>query len=76
MTPKQFRRKMEKIHRRFVEIEKTINELPFGLREEILEFHNSEATLQYCTRWGMNASEEIIEAYEEIHEKASENYDV
>jgi nitrogenase molybdenum-iron protein alpha/beta subunit len=76
MTPKEFRRKLEKIQRRFEEIEETLNELPEGLREEVREFHNPDATLQYCTRWGLQASTELVEAYEEVHEKASENYDI
>lgn len=74
MTPKQFRRKLEKIQKRFEEIEETLNELPQGLKEEVREFHESDATLQYCSRWGLQASEELIEAYEEVHKKASENY--
>jgi len=76
MTPKQFRRKLEKIQKRFEEIEETLNELPLGLKEEILDFHNSDATLQHCTRWGLQASEELIEAYEQVHEKASINYEI
>lgn len=76
MTPKEFRRKMEKIHRRFVEIEQTLNDLPQGLRDEIIEFHIEHATIQHCCRWGLQGSDEIIEAYEEIHEKASENYEI
>lgn len=76
MTPKQFRRKVEKINKRFEEIEETLNELPLGIREQLIEFHNHDSTLQYCTRWGLQASGEIIEHYDEIHRKASEEYDV
>lgn len=76
MTPKQFRRKLEKIQRRFEEVEETLNDLPIGLQEEIREFHNPDATLQYCTRWGLTGISELIEAYDETHEKASENYNI
>jgi len=76
MTPKQFRRKMEKINRLFNEIETTLNEIPLGLREQMDTFHNPEATILHCTRWGIIGSEEIIEAYDDVHEKASENYEL
>ena len=76
MTPKQFRRKLEKIQKRFEEIEETLNELPIGLQVEINDFHNDDATLQYCTRWGLSGISELIEAYDEVHEKTSENYEI
>lgn len=76
MSPKEYRRKLESIALRFKQIEELYNSIPEGLQEEISQFHNSDATLQYCLRWGLQGTDELIEAYEETHAKAKENYDI
>lgn len=72
MTPNLLRRKLEKIKRRFEEIEETLQDLPVEIQNEILEYHNQDATLQYCTRWGLSGIDELIEASEEIYNKSFE----
>jgi nitrogenase molybdenum-iron protein alpha/beta subunit len=76
MTPKEYRRKLESIALRYKEIEAIFNTIPEGLRNEILEFHNADGSLLHSIRWGQQACDELIEAYEETHAKASENYDI
>ncbi len=72
----QLKYKMRQINRHFEKIEEILNSLPQGLQEEIQEFHNSDATLQYCTRWGLQASEELYKDAKKVLKKAKENYDI
>ena len=76
MSPKEYRRKLESIALRFKQIEALYNSIPQGLQEEIIEFHNEDGSLPHSIRWGQQATDELIEAYEETHAKASENYDI
>lgn len=76
MSPKEYRRKLESIALRFKQIEALYNSIPQGLQEEISEFHCGDSNLQYCLRWGLQDTDELIEAYEETHAKASENYEI
>ena len=76
MSPKEYRRKLESIALRFKQIEALYNSIPQGLQEEIREFHNEDGSLPHSIRWGQQATDELIEAYEETHANASENYDI
>ncbi len=76
MSPKEYRRKLESIATRFKQIEELYNSLPQGLQKEIREFHNADASLPHCIRWGLQGTDELIEDYEETHAKAKENYDI
>lgn len=72
----QLKYKMRQINRHFEKIEEILNSLPNGVQEEILEFHGSDSTLQYCTRWGLQASEELYDDAKKVLKKAKENYDI
>jgi hypothetical protein len=76
MTPSEFKRRMKVINNLFQQLEKNLNALPEGLQEEIHEYHNSDATLQYTIRWGLQASEEILNDSKKVFTKAKENYDI
>lgn len=72
----QLKYKMRQINRHFEKIEEILNSLPNGVQEEILEFHGSDATLQYCTRWGLQAAEELYNNAKVIIKRAEENYGI
>jgi len=76
MTPSEFKRRMKVINNLFQQLEKNLNALPQGLQEEILEYHNSDGTIQHCVRWGLQASEEILNDSKKVFTKAKENYDI
>jgi hypothetical protein len=76
MTPSEFKRKMRQINQHFDRIEDILNSLPEGVQQEILEYHNSESTLQHCTRWGLQASTELFKDAKAFIAKVRENYDI
>jgi len=76
MTQSEFKKKITRINQHFNKIEDLLNSLPEGLQEEVREFHNEEATLQHCTRWGLQGSEEILEDSKSVYKRADENYNL
>jgi hypothetical protein len=76
MTPSEFKKRIEVINNLFNQLETNLNALPQGLQEVIQDYHNSDATLQYTIRWGQQASEEILNNYKKVYNKAKENYDI
>jgi len=72
MTASEFKKKIKQINQHFNKIEDLLNSLPEGFRE----YHNEEATLQHCTRWGLQASEEILEDTKKVYKEAEENYNL
>jgi len=76
MTASEFKKKIKQINQHFNKIEDLLNSLPEGLQEGIREYHNEEATLQHCTRWGLQASEEILEDTKKVYKEAEENYNL
>ena len=59
MTPSELKRKMERIRKHFDKIEDILNTIPNGLRDEIHDYHVENCGLLHCTRWGLQASEEL-----------------
>ena len=43
-----------------------VSYLPERLQSELIKYHNEDATLIYCTRWGVQAAEEILEDWSKI----------
>jgi hypothetical protein len=60
----------------FQQLEKNLSTLPQGLQEEIMNYHNGDSTIQHCVRWGLQASEEILEDSKKVFANAKKNYDV
>lgn len=76
MTHGEFKKRLKRINNLFKELEKNLIILPEGLQEVIQDYHNSEATLQYTIRWGLQGSGELLEDSKKIYEKAKEDYDI
>lgn len=76
MTHGEFKKRVETINKLFQQIENKLYELPQGLQEEIINYHNSEGTIQHCVRWGLQASQEILADSKKIYDRAKENYDI
>jgi len=76
MTHGEFKKRVKTINNLFQQLEKNLNALPQGLQEEIQEYHNSDGTIQHCVRWGLQASEEILNDSKKVFTKAKENYDI
>ena len=55
---------LKDIKSKFSEIELLFWNLPVEMKEEILDFHNENSTLNHCIRWGNIAVYEIIEEVE------------
>jgi len=73
MTPTQFKYKMRQINLHFERIEDILNSLPAGIQDEVHDYHNEDATLQHCTRWGLQASTELYKDAKAFLRKAKEN---
>ena len=73
MTPSQFKRKMQQINNHFERAEEILNSLPQGIQQEIQDYHNEEATIAHCTRWGLQATEELHRDAKNFLRKAEEN---
>jgi len=76
MTHGEFKKRIKTINNLFQQLEKNLNSLPQGLQEEIQDYHNSDGTIQHCVRWGLQASEEILNDSKKVFTKAKENYDI
>jgi len=76
MTHGEFKKRVKTINNLFQQLEKNLNSLPQGLQEEIQDYHNSDGTIQHCVRWGLQASEEILNDSKKVFTKAKENYDI
>jgi hypothetical protein len=76
MTHGEFKKRVKTINNLFQQLEKNLNALPQGLQEEIQEYHNSDGTIQHCVRWGLQASEEILNDSKKVFTKANENYNI
>jgi hypothetical protein len=74
MTHSEFKNNMKSINKLFNELTDKFNTLPQELQNEILNYHNNNATIQHCIRWGLKASEEIIDNSITIFNNAEENY--
>jgi len=50
-----------------------ISGLPEGLQSELIKYHNENTTLIYCTRWGLQAAEEILQDWPKITSQLGNN---
>lgn len=75
MTEGDFRRKLEKIRKRFAEADEALNELPAELRNKIQVFHADIQTLQYCIKFGLIGVDELIESVGDIHDEVYGTHD-
>ena len=57
---------MQQIEKLFDKITDLVNSLPVNLQVEFLQYHNDHATLLHCTRWGLQAAEDILEEWSKI----------
>ena len=72
MTAVEFKKKMVRINKHFDKIEDIINTLPNGIQDEINEYH-TDYGLILCTRWGLQASEELRDDTKRFIRKATNN---
>jgi hypothetical protein len=61
-----------KIEDLFTEAVELFATIPFAIQSAILAYHNEPATIQYCLRWGLQASKEIRSAVND-DDKMSKN---
>lgn len=66
MFTKEEFRKIDKMYGLFNELENILLSMSKETQEKILSYHNEEGSLQYCIKWGLQASEELLN---EIHNK-------
>lgn len=52
---------VKKINKLFNEAEVLYNRLPQQTKDVIKDFHNESYSLPHCIRWGLQASEELLE---------------
>lgn len=52
---------LEHINELFDRAETLFNKLSLDTQEAILNFHNENYSLNYCLRWGLQASNELLE---------------
>lgn len=76
MTHGEFKKKVTTINKLFQQLEEKLHSLPNGLQIEMIDYHNSEGTVEYCVRWGLQASEEILADSKKVYDRAKENYDI
>jgi hypothetical protein len=57
---------IKKIEGLFEEGEKLLYALPISIRKSILNYHNEPANLQYCLRWGLQATKELREDWHAV----------
>lgn len=53
---------LNSIRNRYLEIENIMLEFDNETLEEFNDFHNQGSSLNHCSRWGLTAVEELIEA--------------
>jgi len=57
---------VQQIQKLFDKVSDLVNSLPDSLQLKLLQYHNDHATLLHCTRWGLQAAEDILEEWREI----------
>ena len=74
MTAKQLRKELVKIHNLLDKADAIFNELPDGMLDIILNYHNEYSSLNHCIRWGTTATDELIEDAKKLTEEYNEQY--
>ena len=62
MKKKEFLKAYESISKLedlLTEAKKQFNEIPSDIQQAVLDYHNEPATIQYCLRWGLQATKEL-----------------
>jgi len=72
MTTSELKKEMKKVQRHYNKISTIVNSLPNDVQMAIHEFHVENCGLLHCTRWGLQASEELINFAKEIIKTANE----
>ncbi|MDR0307699.1 MAG: hypothetical protein LBI42_12795 [Chitinispirillales bacterium] len=49
------------------------NSLPDDVQFELSQYHSGNATLTHCTRWGLQAAEEMLEDWQKITAELQQN---
>lgn len=57
---KLVRKNLKKIKALMDKVETLFNELPSQVQNDMLEVHNSDYSLNHAVRWGVQASEELL----------------
>jgi len=58
---KLVRKNLKKIKVLMDKVETLFNELPSQVQNDILQVHEADASLNHCIRWGVQASEELLD---------------
>lgn len=53
--------KLKEIYTLFETLDEIYDDLPSETKDKINEYHNEEGSLCHCIRWGLTASEELLE---------------
>lgn len=70
MDKKSILNELKEIELLFKVAKEKLNKLPKNFERVILNYHNEEASLHYCSRWGTKAIEEIVQNFEPISKEA------
>lgn len=60
-TIQQHSSKLKEIQSLLSQAEQLFRELPGDVQNQLNDFHNEEASLGHCLRWGTTATEELLE---------------
>lgn len=55
------RNNLKKIKKLMSKVENLFNELPNTVQHNIWNVHNEDCSLNHCIRWGVQASDELLE---------------
>lgn len=58
---KLVRKNLKKIQKLMNKAETLFNELPSTVQNDMLEVHSADYSLNHCIRWGVQATEELLE---------------
>lgn len=58
---KQDKQLLKQIENHFAKIETLFSELSNSAKDETLNYHNEEFSLNYCVRWGNQAIKDLLE---------------
>lgn len=52
--------KLNKMHKLFNQLEDILLSMNEETQDKILNYHNETGSIQHCIRWGLQASEELV----------------
>lgn len=62
------RKQIKKMQKMFEKMEEMYNEFSSETDEIIVGFHNEDATLKYCIRWGQQACEDLLDKCAKLYQ--------